>query len=159
MTRWTRGTFFNNLSGTEKNPLRQNQFGFVAGGPAIKNRTFWLANYEGRRTRNAALGFLNVPTQDQLDGIFTGYQGPNRAANPLPVLDPLSGPVGAPTMPFPDNRVPKSRNSRLANLAIAKFIPAPQLRFRPWQLSPAAFSPDGCGSIHDPRGSESGQMG
>ena len=118
-------TFFNNLSGTEKNPLRQNQFGFVAGGPAIKNRTFWLANYEGRRTRNAALGFLNVPTQDQLDGIFTGYQGPNRAANPLPVLDPLSGPVGAPTMPFPDNRVPKSRNSRLANLAIAKFIPAP----------------------------------
>ena len=118
-------TFFNNLSDTPKNPLRQNQFGFVAGGPAIKNRTFWLANFEGRRTRRASLSFLNVPTRDQLEGIFTGYQGPNRDPNPLPVLDPLSGPVGAPTMPFPDNRVPKSRNSRLATLAVSKFIPAP----------------------------------
>lgn len=118
-------TFFNNLSGTEKNPLRQNQFGFVAGGPAIKNRTFWLANYEGRRTRRASLSFLNVPTRDQLDGVFTGYQGPNRAADAQPVLDPLSGPVGAPTVPFPDNRVPKSRYSRLANLTVQKFIPAP----------------------------------
>ncbi len=118
-------TFFNNLSDTPKNPLRQNQFGFVAGGPVIKNRTFWLANLEGRRTRNASLSFLNVPTEDQLGGIVTGYQGPNRPANPLPVLDPLSGPVGAPTVPFPDNRVPQSRNSRLANMAVAKFIPAP----------------------------------
>ena len=118
-------TFFNNLAGREKNPLRQNQFGFVAGGPAVKNRTFWLGNFEGRRTRRAALGFLNVPTPDQLDGVFTGYQGPGRAANPQPVLDPLSGPVGAPTVPFPDNRVPKSRYSRLASLTVQKFIPAP----------------------------------
>ena len=118
-------TFFNNLSDTEKNPLRQNQFGFVVGGPAVKNKTFWLGNYEGRRTRRASLGFLNVPTPDQLDGIFTGYQGPERATNLLPVLDPLSGPVGAPTVAFPNYRVPKSRNSRLATLAIGKFIPAP----------------------------------
>ncbi|MEJ7608313.1 MAG: carboxypeptidase-like regulatory domain-containing protein [Bryobacteraceae bacterium] len=51
-------TFFNNLAGRPKNKLRQNQPGFVAGGPVYlpkiyngRNKTFWLANYEGRRTR------------------------------------------------------------------------------------------------------------
>ena len=66
------------------------------------------------------------------------------------MLDPLSGPVGAPTVPFPDNRVPKSRNSRLATLAVSKFIPGPELEFRPWQLPPAAINSDRCRSVHDP---------
>ena len=100
--------FFNNLAGTPKNILRQNQFGFVAGGPAVKNKTFWLVNYEGRRTRNSSQTFFNVPTPDQLAGNFTSE-----------ILDPLSGD------PFPNSVVPVSRNAKLSNLAIAKFIPAP----------------------------------
>ena len=35
------------------NKLRQNQFGFTAGGPIIKNRTFFFANYEGQRRRES----------------------------------------------------------------------------------------------------------
>ncbi len=101
--------FFNNLAGSPKNVLRQNQFGFVAGGPAIKNKTFWLVNYEGRRTRNASQSFINVPTPDQLAGRFTST-----------ILDPLAN-----GDPFPNSMVPTTRNSKLANLAIAKFIPAP----------------------------------
>jgi hypothetical protein len=34
-------------------PLRQNFFGFAAGGPLVKNRTFLFGSYEGRRTRGA----------------------------------------------------------------------------------------------------------
>jgi hypothetical protein len=54
--------YFNNAVGRPRNVLRQNQFGFVAGGPIIKNRTFWLANYEGRRTRRAQRPCWRTPT-------------------------------------------------------------------------------------------------
>lgn len=107
--------FFNNLTGSPRNKLRQNQPGFVAGGPVYipkvydgRNKTFWLANYEGRRTRTAFQDFLIVPTPDQLAGRFTSE-----------IIDPVT------KLPFPGNIIPAARNSRLANLAIAKFIPAP----------------------------------
>ena len=54
MTRWTPTTSSIIAPATEKNKLRQNQFGFVAGGPVIipklydgRNKTFWLVNFEG----------------------------------------------------------------------------------------------------------------
>ncbi|PYU89566.1 MAG: hypothetical protein DMG08_21015 [Acidobacteria bacterium] len=107
--------FFNNLVGSPKSKLRQNQFGFVAGGPVYipkayngRNKTFWLANYEGRRTRRGFLDFLNIPTPDQLAGRFTSE-----------IIDPLTG------QPFPNNTIPESRFTRLANLARTKFFPAP----------------------------------
>lgn len=107
--------FFNNLTGSKKSKLRQNQPGFVAGGPVYipklyngRNKTFWLANYEGRRTRTAFQDFLIVPTPDQLAGRFTSE-----------IIDPLNG------RPFPNNVIPQDRFSRLAKLAVAKFIPAP----------------------------------
>ncbi|MBI1790168.1 MAG: carboxypeptidase regulatory-like domain-containing protein [Acidobacteria bacterium] len=107
--------FFNNLAGTPKSKLRQNQFGFVAGGPVYipkvyngHNKTFWLANYEGRRTRRGFLDFLNIPTPDQLAGRFT-----------TAITDPVTN------QPFANNMVPQSRFTRLTNLARAKFFPAP----------------------------------
>jgi hypothetical protein len=108
-------SFFNNLAGRPKNKLRQNQPGFVAGGPVYipkvyngRNRTFWLANYEGRRTRTGDTSFLNIPTQDQLAGRFTST-----------IMDPVTG------QPFPNNTIPESRFTRLAQLARTKFFPAP----------------------------------
>jgi hypothetical protein len=108
-------TFFNNLAGTRKNKLRQNQYGFVAGGPVYipkvyngRNKTFWLANFEGRRTISGFQDFLNVPTPDQLAGRFTTQ-----------IIDPVTG------QPFPNNTIPQNRFTRLARLATAKFFPAP----------------------------------
>src|SRR5256886_10682278 len=55
--------------------LRQNQFGFVAGGPAYlgklyngKDKTFWLANYEGWRIRSGFSATGNAPDPAQLTG-------------------------------------------------------------------------------------------
>ncbi|MEW5977870.1 MAG: carboxypeptidase-like regulatory domain-containing protein [Acidobacteriota bacterium] len=108
-------SYFNNLVGRRKNKLRQNQFGFVVGGPVYipkaydgHNKTFWLFNYEERRTRRGFQDFQVVPTPDQLAGRFTTQ-----------IMDPLTG------QPFPDNTIPQDRFSRLGNLARAKFFPAP----------------------------------
>ncbi|MCC7154238.1 MAG: TonB-dependent receptor [Bryobacterales bacterium] len=108
-------TYFNNLTGSKKSKLRQNQPGFVAGGPVWipklydgRNKTFWLANYEGVRVRTAFQDFLNIPTPDQLAGKFTS-----------PITDPLTGQL------FPGNVVPQSRYTRLTKLAVAKFFPTP----------------------------------
>jgi Carboxypeptidase regulatory-like domain len=49
-----------------KPTLRQNQYGFIAGGPVYipkiydgRNKTFWLANYEGWRIKNGSNGFCH----------------------------------------------------------------------------------------------------
>jgi hypothetical protein len=107
--------YFNNLAGNPKSKLRQNQFGFVAGGPVWipklyngRDKSFWLVNYEGARIRTGFQSFNNVPTPDQLAGRFT-----------TTIIDPLTG------QPFANNTIPQARFSRLANLARAKFFPAP----------------------------------
>ena len=46
-----------------KLPFRRNQFGFAAGGPILRNRTFFFANYEGRRESLTTTGIATVPTQ------------------------------------------------------------------------------------------------
>ena len=58
--------------------LRQNQFGFVLGGPIYvpkvydgRNKTFFLVNYEGWRIRNGTNGFFSVPDPAQLSGDFS----------------------------------------------------------------------------------------
>ena len=107
--------YFNNAAGKGKSKLRQHQYGLVVGGPVYvpkvyngRNQTFWLFNYEDRRTRRGFQDFVFVPTADQLAGRFTSE-----------ILDPVTG------LPFPNNTVPESRFSRLGNLARSKFWPAP----------------------------------
>ena len=41
--------FFDNYFGRPKPPYRQNQFGGSLGGPIVRNRLFFFANYEGLR--------------------------------------------------------------------------------------------------------------
>src|SRR5262245_37543998 len=107
--------FFNNARGVEKTKLRQNQYGFVAGGPVRipklydgRNKSFWLANFEGYKRILGFSDLLTVPTPDQLAGRFT-----------TTIIDPLNG------QPFQNNTIPQSRFSRIARLAVAKFFPAP----------------------------------
>ena len=134
--------------------LRQNQFGFVAGGPVYipkvydgRNKTFWLANYEGWRISNGFIQNGIVPTTAELNGDFS--------ATGLPAFDLTAGspcqmaltasPNALPCMPgdpttgaaFPGNVVPSTSFSRLATVALASNVfPAP---------TPACVSnPSGC---------------
>ncbi len=95
--------------------LDQKQFGFVVGGPVMlpgydgRNRTFFLVNYEGTRIDRGATSFYTVPTPQELTGRFS-----------TPIIDPAT------RTPFPNNTIPQSRFSRLAQLAIRNnWFPAP----------------------------------
>jgi hypothetical protein len=61
--------FFKPSSGV-KPKLNRNQFGFVFGGPIVRNRTFFFADYEGFRQISRVMTFATVPTLDQRQGIL-----------------------------------------------------------------------------------------
>src|SRR5436190_1993418 len=119
--------------------LRQNQFGFVASGPAYlpkvyngRNKTFWLANYEGWRVRQGSPVPVRglVPDPAQLAGDFSASGLPAfgtaacntelAADRPCMPIDPTTG------APFPGNKIPSTSFSRLAKTSLAQNIfPAP----------------------------------
>ena len=120
------------ISGTPTaNPvLRQNQFGFVAGGPIYipkvydgRNKSFFMANYEGWRITNGARQVTQMPNPAILTGDFSAetYKAPSGSGlpgGPLPAygtadcskllsssgncmpVDPATG------QPFPGNKIP-----------------------------------------------------
>ncbi|HQZ19116.1 MAG TPA: carboxypeptidase regulatory-like domain-containing protein, partial [Vicinamibacteria bacterium] len=56
--------FFKPLGG-EKPPFRRNQFGGVLGGPIVKNKAFFLVDYEGFRQDRELVAFGTIPTPAQ----------------------------------------------------------------------------------------------
>jgi len=91
-----------------KNPeLRQNQFGFVVGGPAYiphlydgRNKTFWLANYEGWRIINGTILRGSVPTAAELGGDFSASGFPAFSLAPgSPCMLALGAAQPRPCMP------------------------------------------------------------
>ena len=124
-----------------KKPIkRQNQYGFVVSGPVYipklydgRNKTFWLANYEGWRIKNGVSAYYNVPSPAFLTGDFSNSSLPAfsntpgtpcyialTSGNPCLPVDPLTGQL------FPGNKIPSSRFSRLANVINgANLWPAP----------------------------------
>jgi hypothetical protein len=57
-------------------PLKRNQFGGFLGGPVIKDRMFFFANYQQTRQSSASTGnSANLPTAANLNGDFSAYSG------------------------------------------------------------------------------------
>ncbi|HZO51323.1 MAG TPA: carboxypeptidase-like regulatory domain-containing protein, partial [Bryobacteraceae bacterium] len=52
--------------------FNRNEFGFTAGGPVIKDRTFFFGGYEGLRERSPRIFTLSVPTAAMRAGDFAG---------------------------------------------------------------------------------------
>lgn len=140
-----------------KTSLRQNQFGFVLGGPIVipkiydgRNRTFFNFNYEGRRRREpGAISTALVPTDAFRNGDFSALLNRRNAAGAalpaIPIVDPLSDPA-SPT-PFPGNVIPSSRISPTAR-ALFDFFPRAQNDL-PDPISGINFRNPGTNSIDD----------
>ncbi len=89
---------------------QRNQFGFSLGGPILKNRTFFFADYEGTRSREGITRLTNVPTLRERVGDFS-------QSGVFPI-DPLTG------QPFPGGIIPEERQSAIGR-RIAALYPAP----------------------------------
>jgi hypothetical protein len=63
--------FFSNALGAPKPVRKRNQFGAAVGGPLVKNRTFWFADYEGLRDQEGIPRTRLVPTAAQKAGLFS----------------------------------------------------------------------------------------
>jgi hypothetical protein len=84
-------TWFGNFNRIKRPALRQNDFGFTAGGPVIKNRTFFFLSYEGLRLiQPVVLSNARVPSlaaRQNASGVVKSLL----EAYPLPVADPIAG--------------------------------------------------------------------
>jgi len=61
------------IPGSARPKFRRNQYGFAAGGPIRKNKTFWFGSYEGlRQVKGLSLGSL-VPTDAEKNGNFSSF--------------------------------------------------------------------------------------
>jgi hypothetical protein len=79
--------FFKPANG-QKPPLERNQFGGTIGGPIVRNRAFFFADYEGFRQTRGVPSSSTVPTLDQRQGLLS-----------VAVTNPLTGqayPAGTP---------------------------------------------------------------
>ena len=102
---------------TTVDPLKRNQFGFLASGPVFlpklyngKNELFWMFAYEGTRRRQAVTSTTLVPTLKERAGDFSGL--------PVTIVDPVT------KIPFPGNMIPANRINPVG-AALANFYPVP----------------------------------
>ncbi len=98
--------FFKPTSGVKPKLLR-NQFGFVFGGPILRNRTFFFTDYEGYRQISRTLTFASLPTASQRQGILG-----------KPILNPLTGEI------YANGVIPASAITPFARQVLAD-LPAP----------------------------------
>lgn len=78
-------------------PFRRNQFGFAAGGPIVKSRTFFFTNYEGLRQSLTTTTIATVPSQAARSGhLASGDIAVHPAVQPYLDLFALpNGPVAS----------------------------------------------------------------
>ena len=97
-------------------PFRRNQFGGAVGGPILRNRLFFFANYEGFRQVQATPQAGFAPTQAMFNGDLSGLS--------TVMYDPSSANLATgQRQPFPGNAIPSNRINPVAQKLLAYYLP------------------------------------
>jgi hypothetical protein len=105
----------------------QNEFGGAIGGPVLRNKAFFFANFNKYRlSRGPKHAFETIPTLAEQSGDFSGItQVSGSATVPVYIYDPASCPNGntgnCQRTQFPGNKIPASRFSG-PSAAMQKFL-------------------------------------
>lgn len=102
-----------------KNPFRRNQFGYVFSGRVIRDRLFFMSNYEGQRDTRTVQGLANVAPTPWRTGDLSGQSSV--------IFDPATRTFNAAgravtAQPFPGNRIPVSRINSISS-KLLEFYP------------------------------------
>ena len=118
-----------------KAPYRQNQYGGTLSGPIVipklfngKDRIFFMANYEGFKSRRSVPSFFTTMTPEMRAGDFSAFTGALQDPNTRVRTPNASGSGFTVTStPFAGNRIPASRINPGAKYLIDNFAPLPNL--------------------------------
>lgn len=128
--------FFTNRAGAKKPGLTQNQFGGVIGGPIIRNKLFFMFNYEGTRIVQGVTRLTSVPLANERIGDFSAAAGAANDVKYSTIINPATG------LPFANNQIPQTmldpESAKLLGLVPAANItppPGPQNREN-WLINP-----------------------
>jgi Carboxypeptidase regulatory-like domain len=103
--------FFNNRAGRDKPDFSQHQFGATAGGPIVKDKTFYFFDYQGYRVKQGATYLSTVPSLKMRQGDFSELS--------RTIYDPVT------RQPFAGNLIPITRFDQTAKNILEQLIPEP----------------------------------
>ena len=110
---------FFQLANPTKPEYRRNQFGGTLGGPLVRDRTFFFADYQGQRQAIERTAISTVPTALQRQGVFSEAIGGRVPA----IYDPATT-IGLTRTAFAGNAIPLARMDPVA-LALLQRYPLP----------------------------------
>ncbi|MCX6607600.1 MAG: carboxypeptidase regulatory-like domain-containing protein [Acidobacteria bacterium] len=125
---WDANSFQNNARGAAKEGHFQDQYGLQMDGPLIKNRTFFLVNYEGYREASPQPLILSVPALEMRNGDFSKLV--DARGRTITVHDASTGFVNPAfsnrwdRLPYPGNVIPPSQINPISR-KILDFFPRP----------------------------------
>ncbi len=107
----------------EKDPFRRNQFGFTVTGPVVKNRVFFMANYEGLRQSGHRLRSVDRRSGLDAQRRFLRFSRGHLRSDEH---DGSFGRASTPVRQFANNIIPTNRISPVAK-KLLEFYPEPTL--------------------------------